>query len=260
MTILDYQKPASLEEAYALLGKKNAVILGGGMWLRLQKRKRISCAIDLSALGLDQIEETEEGFRIGAYVTLRQIEVHPGLAAYSHGAITAAVDHIVGVQFRNLATVGGSVFGRFGFSDILTVFTALGASVELYHNGVMPMETFADSGIKGDIITHILLPKKSPDACVYLCHRNASTDFPVLNTTVCLRGKELACSVGSRPLRAVTAHTDRPEQTDEARRAYAEKIMENTVFSSNRRGSEEYRKALCKTLVRRALEIMDREE
>lgn len=39
--------------------------------------------------------------------------------------------HIVGVQFRNLATVGGSLWGRFGFSDVLTLLLALDAQVEL---------------------------------------------------------------------------------------------------------------------------------
>lgn len=39
-------------------------------------------AIDLSGLGLDTIEETDVGFSIGAMVTLRQLETHPGLEAF----------------------------------------------------------------------------------------------------------------------------------------------------------------------------------
>ncbi|MFR6443921.1 MAG: hypothetical protein ACLUPB_15335 [Agathobacter rectalis] len=31
------------------------------------------------------------------------------------------------MQFRNVATVGGSIWGRFGFSDVMTIFRALGA-------------------------------------------------------------------------------------------------------------------------------------
>ena len=62
--------------------------------------------------GLDQIEETEEEFRIGCMVTLRQMELHEGLSYYTEGAVKDAFRHIVGVQFRNLATVGGSLFGR----------------------------------------------------------------------------------------------------------------------------------------------------
>lgn len=71
---------------------------------------------DLSGLGLDTIEETDAGFSIGAMVTLRQLETHPGLEAFTHGAVREALRHIVGVQLRNLATVGGSIYSRFGFS------------------------------------------------------------------------------------------------------------------------------------------------
>ena len=74
----------------------------------------VQTAIDLSGLGLDTIEETEEGFSIGAMVTLRQLEQHPGLNRYTQNAVQKAVKDIVGVQFRNLATLGGSLWGRFG--------------------------------------------------------------------------------------------------------------------------------------------------
>ena len=42
-------------------------------------------------------------------VTLRQLELHPGLAAYTDGAVRESVRHIVGVQLRNLATVGAAL-------------------------------------------------------------------------------------------------------------------------------------------------------
>ena len=44
---------------------------------------------------------------------------------------------------RNCATVGGSVYARFGFSDILTCLLALDAYVELYHGGMVPIKEFA---------------------------------------------------------------------------------------------------------------------
>ncbi|MFQ7552525.1 MAG: FAD binding domain-containing protein [Blautia marasmi] len=47
------------------------------------------------------------------------------------GAIRESLRHIVGVQFRNCATVGGSIWGRFGFSDVLTMLLALDTEVEL---------------------------------------------------------------------------------------------------------------------------------
>ena len=54
-----------------------------------------------------------------------------------------AVRSIVGVQFRNLATVGGSIWGRFGFSDVLTLFLALDTRVLLYRAGEISLREFA---------------------------------------------------------------------------------------------------------------------
>ena len=114
MTIREYKRAESLEEAWQLNQKKANRVLGGMIWLKMENIN-VGTAIDLSGLGLDTIEETEDGFSIGAMVTLRQLEEHAGLAAYTHGAVKEALRHIVGVQLRNLATVGGSIYSRFGF-------------------------------------------------------------------------------------------------------------------------------------------------
>ena len=62
--------------------------------------------------------------------TLRQIEQSEAVKKLCGDGIEEAVRHIVGVQFRNQATVGGSIYGRFGFSDVLTAFLALDTYVE----------------------------------------------------------------------------------------------------------------------------------
>ena len=125
LTIKEYVKVKSLEEAYELNQKRTNHILGGMLMLRLGSRN-IQKAIDLSGLGLDSIEEETLEFRIGCMTTLRALETHEGLNAYTGGAVRESLRHIVGVQFRNLATVGGSIFGRFGFSDVLTMFFGVG--------------------------------------------------------------------------------------------------------------------------------------
>ena len=111
LNIQNYIKVESLDEAYELNQKKNNKIIGGMMWMRMGD-SRINTAIDLSGLGLDKIEENDDEFRIGCMVTLRQLEVHDGFNQYTGGCVKEALRHIVGVQFRNLATVGGSIFGR----------------------------------------------------------------------------------------------------------------------------------------------------
>ena len=131
ITIQKYVRAKTLEEAWQLNQDKRSRVLGGMLWLRLGKNT-VGTAIDLCDLGLNTIEETEDAFSIGAMATLRDIEMHEGLNAYAKGAVANAVKDIVGVQFRNMATVGGSIWGRFGFSDVLTVFLAMDSYVELY--------------------------------------------------------------------------------------------------------------------------------
>ena len=102
-----YVRAQSLEEAYELCQKRSNVVLGGMLWLKMQNGSR-GTAIDLCDLGLDQIEETPEEYRIGAMVSLRTLEMHDGLNTLTQGSMAEAVKHIVGVQFRNVATIGGS--------------------------------------------------------------------------------------------------------------------------------------------------------
>ena len=135
MHIAQYTKAQTLAEAWELHQKKGSVVLGGCCWLRLSPQRIIRQAVDISALPLYDIEERETEFRIGAMVSLRDLELCPSFAAYTQGASKEALRHIVGVQFRNLATIGGSLCGRFGFSDVLTLLLALDASVVLYKGG-----------------------------------------------------------------------------------------------------------------------------
>ena len=90
MTIREYKRAESLEEAWQLNQKRPNRVLGGMIWLKMENIN-VGTAIDLSGLGLDTIEETDEGFSIGAMVTLRQLELHPGLAAYTDGAVRESV-------------------------------------------------------------------------------------------------------------------------------------------------------------------------
>ena len=134
LTIREYKKAESLEEAYTLNQKKSNRVIGGMIWLKMETLN-VGTAIDLSGLGLDTIEETETEFRIGAMASLRALELHEGLAAYTNGAMRESVRHIVGVQLRNLATVGGSLYSRFGFSDVLTMFLVLTCASVKDENG-----------------------------------------------------------------------------------------------------------------------------
>ena len=248
ITIQKYVRAQSLEEAWQLNQNKRNRILGGMLWLRLGKGT-VNTAIDLCDLGLDTIEETAEQFSIGAMATLRDIEMHAGLNAYTSGAVANAVKDIVGVQFRNMATVGGSIWGRFGFSDVLTVFLALDSYVELYKGGIVPLEEFAKMKKDNDILVRLIV-KKTPCKVVYSAMRNQRTDFPVLACAVSQMNGEYRASIGARPGRAMLVRRDNAE-------GFAAFVAENTPTEGNLRGSAAYRTHLTRVLVERSMNELE---
>lgn len=274
-----YVRAQSLDEAYELYQKKPNFVLGGMLWLKM-KNKTLGTAIDLCDLGLDQIDEDENEFRIGAYATLRQIETHEALNAYTNGAIAESVRHIVGVQFRNVATVGGSIWGRFGFSDVMTIFRALGAKVQLHKAGIMDLDEFAAlPRTTRDVLVSVIVPKNAKGT-VYLSQRNQSTDFPVLTCAVANRSGRYVAVIGASPYmaepvwdedgildgitgaksdgnKALTENSENNEKIEK----FAGYVADHIRFGSNIRAGAEYREMICRVLTRRAvtqsLEICD---
>lgn len=199
----EYVKPASLEEAYRLCQKRSSVVVGGMMWLKMETIRK-QTIVDLSDLGLGEIRESEEEFQIGAMVTLRMLETDEGLNREFDGVFKECTRHIVGVQFRNGATIGGSVYGRFGFSDILTALLALDTEVELYHGGRMPLAEFAARPrqvTERDILTYVYV-KKDKRKAAYLSERRTSTDFPLIACCGARTDWGWQFAVGARPGKA----------------------------------------------------------
>lgn len=222
-------------------------MLGGTLWLKMGKRN-IGTAIDLSDLGLDKIEETDTEFKIGAMTTLRALEKHEGLNAYTDGAVRECVRHIVGTQFRNCATVGGSIFGRFGFSDVLTCFLAMDAYVELYPTGIMPLNEFAKSGYGNEILVSLIV-KKVPMKIGYETLRNEATDFPVVAAAAAHWNGCWHVTVGARPAKAALITADSMEDTKD--------LAAQFTYGSNFRASAEYRRYVAAVLLKRIYKRME---
>ena len=254
----------SLEQAYDLNQKKTNRIVGGMLWLKMSTAQ-IQTAIDLSGLGLDQIEETEDAWKIGCMVSLRDLELHEGLNELSCNMIRDSVRSIVGVQFRNCATVGGSIFGRFGFSDVLTMFLAMDSYVELYKGGIIPIKEFSQMKKDRDILVRIII-KKTPLKVVYLSQRNSKTDFPVLACCIRLSENGVRAVYGARPAKAFLLEDEEgllagmetmsSEEKKTAVQKFADYAARKVPTFGNMRGSAEYRTLLVKVLTRRALEAV----
>jgi len=105
-----YARPASLDDALALLADDGAAPFGGGTDLAGQADRGIRTPIvlvDLRNAGLGGVEERDGGLRIGATVTLAALAVSPLLAPYA--AVARAASLAASPLLRNAGTVGGNL-------------------------------------------------------------------------------------------------------------------------------------------------------
>lgn len=251
----NYVKAESLQEAYEVNQKKGTQIVAGMLWLKMGNRTK-QTILDLSGLELDYVTENEEEFSIGCMTSLRTLETHERLNEEFSGIFRECTRHIVGVQFRNTATVGGSVFGRFGFSDILTCLLALDTYVEFYHEGLVPLSVFAartQQLSERDILVRIVI-KKDGRRAVYQSQRLIQTDFPQIACCVAKKENTWYVSVGARPERAECRQL--PDDGNCGIAETAKAAAESFSYRSNVRAGAEYRKALAEIYIRRAMEAI----
>ena len=236
----NYVRAKSVEEAYELNQSFKNVVAGGMMWLHLSKAE-YDTLIDLCDLGLDQIEEEAEYLKIGSMTTLSQLENSELIKEYFGSTIEDCLKHIVGVQFRNSATIGGSIVARLGFSDVITLLLPLDVQLIFYKQGTVSLKDFLTNKPQRDILEYILIPKKKK-AIRFESIRKTYTDLPVLNVCGIREEDGYRFAVGFRPGVAVLAGED-----------------ETVEFSNNQRGSKEYREHLYEVLKKRIKESLEGE-
>lgn len=256
-TIGELIQPNTLEEAYqALTTNKSSAVLGGCAFLKLGTRK-INTAIDLTKLQLDYITENQDFIEIGAMTTFRDMEVNDSLNEYFNGIIPKSVSNIIGVQFRNTVTVGASVFSKYGFSDLIPALLVLNTEVELFNGGRMPLQDFLDRPTEKDILTRVLIKKESIIAS-YQNLRTSAADFPLLNAAVSNCNDSWLIAVGARPTRAKIAlnaskELSKGSLSPDKILQVSELAAEELSFGTNMKATAEYRRAMCKVLVARAV-------
>jgi CO/xanthine dehydrogenase FAD-binding subunit len=256
-TVTDLVQPETLEEAYNIITlRKNNTVLGGCAFLRMGS-KRIGTAVELSKLNLNYIREELDYIEIGASTTFRDIETSPILNCYFSGVLKESMKNIIGIQFRNVVTIGATVFSKYGFSDLITALLALDTEVELYKAGRMSLESFLSKPYEKDLLTKVYIRKNNRKA-VYKSLRNSESDYAVLNVAASELEGKWKIVVGARPKGAEIAVnasellTRYPLEEMNIEKA-AQIASEELSYGSNMRGSAEYRKALSKVLVKRAV-------
>lgn len=248
---------SNLQEAYdELLKNKKNIILGGTSYLRMENNS-YNTAIDLSNLALDYIKEENEFVHIGAMTSFRAIETSPIINSLFSGVLSNSVKDIIGVQFRNNVTVGATVFSKYGFSDLIPALLSMETTVVLFKEGEISLEEYLKrEGRTRDILVEIKI-KKAIGKGSFQSVRKSKTDYAITNTAVTKSESGFRIAVGVRPGRAVLAYKameilNSNEISQELiDRAY--EALDEIKYSSNMRGSGEYRSAISKVLVKKAI-------
>lgn len=258
ITFGDYIRPKNVEEAYLqFISRRNSTIIGGGCYLRMANRK-IGLAIDLCDVGLNFIIENEDTIEIGAMTTLREIETSNLLGEYFGNVLSDSVKNIVGIQLRNIASIGGTVFSKYGFSDPITALLSLSTDVVLYKGGKMSLEEFLmEKDRKKDILEKIIIYKNIQKASFQMM-RNSQVDYAILNAAASKINNKIRIAVGARPKPSALAYKamdyiNSTEISEESAIKAGNIASEELLFGSNTRASAGYRKDLCKVLVKRAI-------
>lgn len=111
-----YKAPRSIDEAARILsqeGNQAMLVAGGTDLFPNMKRRQFTPPVVIglrNIVALKTIVGTpEQGFRIGAGVTLTQLSEHPALRQY-YPALSVAAGSVSTPQLRNVGTIGGNLF------------------------------------------------------------------------------------------------------------------------------------------------------
>lgn len=125
--VVAYHRPATVDEAVALLGQPHGAALAGGTRVNAQPLGNPIVAVDLQGLGLSYVEASGTTLRIGATTTLQQL--------VDDARVPSVLRELARREepstLRTLATVGGTVAAGGWESELLTGLLVCDASVTL---------------------------------------------------------------------------------------------------------------------------------
>jgi carbon-monoxide dehydrogenase medium subunit len=273
--------PDSVDACLAVLARRGAEakLLAGGTDLLPQLKNHLlkpGYVVDLSGVADLRVLEGDarRGFRIGANVSARQLELHAGVRAAYPGLSESGA--LVGsVQVRNLATVGGNMCNAAPSADMAPPLVALEAEAVIAGPKGRRRVPLADffTGVRKTVLgpDELLiefavpaLPARSGGS--YMRHTpRRELDIAVvgvaaqvsLTNGVCGKARIALAAVAPTPVRATAAEQALEGQplTAQAIERAAELAVQAARPIDDQRGSADFRRHLVRVLTRRTLTV-----
>jgi carbon-monoxide dehydrogenase medium subunit len=280
MKNFDYLEPKSIAEACALLkqhGGEAKVFAGGAHLTILMKQGFLAPKTLVNIKKIAELKgikfDSKEGLIIGALVTHRELEMS-ALVKEKFPLLCEAEKEVANIRVRNMGTVGGNLASGEPLTDLAQIFIALDGRAKIAgpegQRTIAIEELFLDfyttSLAENEILSHVALPALPVGSGIEYIRFSSSSvvDKPSVGVAVRITldaGKEtiqtarivLGC-VGATPVRARNAEASlvgkatTPEIAQEAGKIAALECSP----TSDLRGSEQYKRAIVGTLVKRA--------
>jgi carbon-monoxide dehydrogenase medium subunit len=279
MKNFDYLEPTSIAEACAFLkqhGSDAKVFAGGAHVTILMKQGLYQPKALVNIKRIPELKgiqfDAEQGLIIGALVTHRELETSV-LVKEKLPVLCEAEREVANIRVRNMGTVGGNLASGEPLTDLAQIFIALEGKVKIAgsaaHRALPVEELFVDfyttNLAEDEIITQVVIPPLPPKSGIdYIRFSSSSVvDKPSAGVAVRLTlDKEavqiarivLGC-VGPTPVRARNAEASitNKKLTAELIAEAAAAASQECSPTSDLRGSEQYKRAIVRTLVKRAL-------
>jgi carbon-monoxide dehydrogenase medium subunit len=272
----DYLRPASLDEALALLATTdNAKLLAGGQSLMAMLNLRFvfpDRLIDLNRISeLSELVLKDGRVGVGAMVRQRVLERSP-LVAQHLPVMIEALKYVGHRQTRNRGTIGGSICHLDPSAELPAIALLYDAEVEIAsatERRRLPMREFMAGYMSvklapEEMLTRITITPWAPDhSSAFLEHARRRGDFAIASAA-CLVERNAAGHVARTSI-VVGGLTDTPIRLDAAEALLigtdggvdlverAASIVRDLPASSDIHADVDYRRHVAATLVRRAL-------
>lgn len=272
----EYHRPASLDEAFGLLGSlEDAKVLAGGQSLIPVMKLRFAAPshlVDINRLpGLDRIDADEGTLRIGALVRHNEMAGSEVVEA-RHPLLSSTAPQIADPLVRNLGTVGGSLAHADPAGDWGSSMLAAGASVMLKSSrgerevpvSEFLVDIFTTTLEPDELLTEVRVPLPSaPMGGAYLKLERKVGDFATVGVAVQV---EMANGTIGRAGIALTGVGSKNIQANDAEVLLAGAEPNDGAFAeagrlaagacnpvSDVRGSAEYKRHVVEVYVKRGL-------
>jgi CO/xanthine dehydrogenase FAD-binding subunit len=279
-SVQSFYSPEDSKAVIELLDKHedSALIVAGGTFLHgLVSRGLLSgieALISIQKLGLNKIDVGSDSISIGATTLLGQLKNCPEIKEQAWlGAIKDAMEYPP-VQIMNSGTVGGSISSSCPFFDFPVSLLALDGTVQAEGaGGVRDIALndffaglFENSLASNEFVSSVRIPvPANNNTSAFIKMETNANDLAIINVAVRLGMSDsgvceearvyLGGGVGESPVRSPSAEkalTGTSVDVESIEKA-GDAVLNDVAPLSDHRASAEYRKAMSKVLLKRAL-------